>query len=122
MRNWFVWLALRLSSGSCLPTFAGSGHGCPRSDRCWALVAYGLFSLFPDRSLGGLWPALIGWFLVGAATAPPERETVSQHGRSLSRCGCLASPSMRETAILRRELKYACVNTTSMRRYNSKLS
>ena len=77
IRNWFVWLALRLSSGSCLPTFAGSGQGCPRSDRCWALVAYGLFSLFPDRSLGGLWPALIGWLLVGAATAPPERETVS---------------------------------------------
>ena len=77
MRNWFVWLALRLSSGSCLPTFAGSGQGCPGSDRCWALVAYGLFSLFPDRSLGGLWPALIGWLLVGAATAPPERETVS---------------------------------------------
>ena len=35
----------------------------------WALVAYGLLSLFVGRSLGGLWLALIGWFLVGAATA-----------------------------------------------------
>ena len=75
MRNSFVWLALRLSSGSRLPTFAGSGQGCPRSDRCRALVAYGLFSLFPDRSLGGLWLPLIGSFLVGAATAESRQAT-----------------------------------------------
>ena len=41
----------------------------------WALVAYGLLSLFVGRSLGGLWLALIGWFLVGAATAESQQAT-----------------------------------------------
>ncbi len=41
----------------------------------WALVAYGLFSLFAARSLGGLWLALIGWFLVGAAAAESRQAT-----------------------------------------------
>lgn len=41
----------------------------------WVLVAYGLLSLFAGRSLGGLWLSLIGWFLVGAATAESRQAT-----------------------------------------------
>jgi Zn-dependent protease/CBS domain-containing protein len=33
----------------------------------WLLIVYGLLSLFTTGSMGGLWLALIGWFLTGAA-------------------------------------------------------
>jgi Zn-dependent protease/CBS domain-containing protein len=39
----------------------------------WLLVAYGLFSTFVTRSYTGLWSALIGWFLVSAATVEAQQ-------------------------------------------------
>jgi Zn-dependent protease len=42
----------------------------------WALVALGLLSFFTSYGFGGLWLALIGWFLVGAATAENQQATV----------------------------------------------
>jgi Zn-dependent protease/CBS domain-containing protein len=41
----------------------------------WLLIAYGLVSLFAVHSLGGLWLALIGWFLIGAATSESRQAT-----------------------------------------------
>ena len=35
----------------------------------WILIALGLVTFFTTRGFGGLWLALIGWFLVGAASA-----------------------------------------------------
>ncbi|NJQ01698.1 site-2 protease family protein [Streptomyces zingiberis] len=47
----------------------------------WALVALGLFLVLTGGGLGGLWLALIGWFLIAAATAEGGearlRETLS---------------------------------------------
>jgi Zn-dependent protease/predicted transcriptional regulator len=42
----------------------------------WALVALGLLTFFAGRGFGELWLALIGWFLVGAATAENRQATV----------------------------------------------
>jgi CBS domain-containing protein len=42
----------------------------------WALVALGLLAFFTSDGFGGLWLALIGWFLVGAATAENRQATV----------------------------------------------
>jgi Zn-dependent protease len=39
----------------------------------WLLVAYGLVSVFVTRSYGGLWSALIGWFLISAATMETQQ-------------------------------------------------
>jgi Zn-dependent protease/predicted transcriptional regulator len=41
----------------------------------WLLVAYGIISLFALRNVGGLWLALIGWFLIGAATNESRQAT-----------------------------------------------
>jgi Zn-dependent protease/predicted transcriptional regulator len=41
----------------------------------WLLVAYGIVSLFALRNVGGLWLALIGWFLIGAATNESRQAT-----------------------------------------------
>ncbi|MBV9010545.1 MAG: site-2 protease family protein [Pseudonocardiales bacterium] len=41
----------------------------------WALVALGLLTFFTGHGFGGLWLALIGWFLVGAATAENRQAT-----------------------------------------------
>lgn len=43
------------------------------------LIGFGLVSLFTTGGLGGLWLALIGWFLVGAATV--ERDQAQVRGR-----------------------------------------
>jgi Zn-dependent protease/CBS domain-containing protein len=42
----------------------------------WVLVALGLLTLFTRGNFGGLWLALIGWFLAGAATAESQQATV----------------------------------------------
>jgi Zn-dependent protease/CBS domain-containing protein len=42
----------------------------------WLLVALGLVTFFTRGAFGGLWLALIGWFLVGAATAESQQATV----------------------------------------------
>ena len=42
----------------------------------WVLVALGLVTFFTRGAFGGLWLALIGWFLVGAATAESQQATV----------------------------------------------
>jgi Zn-dependent protease/CBS domain-containing protein len=39
----------------------------------WLLVGLGLLSVLTQGSLGGLWLAFIGWFLVGAATAEGQQ-------------------------------------------------
>jgi CBS domain-containing protein len=39
------------------------------------LIAFGLISVLAFRDLGGLWLALIGWFLIGAATVETEQAT-----------------------------------------------
>jgi Zn-dependent protease/predicted transcriptional regulator len=41
----------------------------------WLLVVYGIVSLFAEHSVGGLWLALIGWFLIGAATSESRQAT-----------------------------------------------
>jgi Zn-dependent protease/predicted transcriptional regulator len=41
----------------------------------WLLVVYGIVSLFALRSVSGLWLALIGWFLIGAATNESRQAT-----------------------------------------------
>lgn len=38
----------------------------------WLLIAYGIFQLFIGNFIGGLWMALIGWFLSSAAGAARE--------------------------------------------------
>jgi Zn-dependent protease/CBS domain-containing protein len=38
----------------------------------WALIAYGIFRLFQGEFIGGMWLALIGWFLSSAAGAARE--------------------------------------------------
>jgi Zn-dependent protease len=40
------------------------------------LVALGLLGFLTGDGFGGLWLALIGWFLVGAATAENQQATV----------------------------------------------
>ena len=42
----------------------------------WVLVALGLITFFARADFGGLWLALIGWFLIGAATAESQQATV----------------------------------------------
>jgi CBS domain-containing protein len=42
----------------------------------WLLVALGLLTLFTRGDFGGLWLALIGWFLAGAATAESQQATI----------------------------------------------
>jgi Zn-dependent protease/CBS domain-containing protein len=42
----------------------------------WVLVALGLVTFLIGGDFGGLWLALIGWFLVGAATAESQQATV----------------------------------------------
>ncbi|MDQ3761271.1 MAG: site-2 protease family protein [Actinomycetota bacterium] len=42
----------------------------------WLLVGVGLATLLTSGSFGGLWLALIGWFLIGAATAESQQATV----------------------------------------------
>jgi Zn-dependent protease/CBS domain-containing protein len=42
----------------------------------WGLVALGLVTFFTGGAFGGLWLALIGWFLAGAATAESQQATV----------------------------------------------
>jgi Zn-dependent protease/CBS domain-containing protein len=42
----------------------------------WVLVALGLVTFFTGGDFGGLWLALIGWFLAGAATAESQQATV----------------------------------------------
>lgn len=42
----------------------------------WILIALGLVTFLTRGGLGGLWLALIGWFLVGAATAESQQATV----------------------------------------------
>lgn len=42
----------------------------------WILVALGLIIFFTRADFGGLWFALIGWFLIGAATAESQQATV----------------------------------------------
>ncbi|HYZ35229.1 MAG TPA: CBS domain-containing protein, partial [Pseudonocardiaceae bacterium] len=48
------------------------------------LVALGLFGFFTGYGFGGLWLALIGWFLVGAATAENRQATVRSQLGELS--------------------------------------
>jgi CBS domain-containing protein len=43
----------------------------------WLLVAYGIISLFTQRNVGSLWLALIGWFLIAAATSE-SRQAAAQ--------------------------------------------
>jgi Zn-dependent protease/CBS domain-containing protein len=48
----------------------------------WVLIALGLMTFFTRGDLGGLWLTLIGWFLVGAATAESQQASVrSQLGQ-----------------------------------------
>lgn len=48
----------------------------------WVLVAFGLVALIGTGDFGGLWVALIGWFLVAAATAESQQATArGQLGR-----------------------------------------
>jgi Zn-dependent protease/CBS domain-containing protein len=42
----------------------------------WILVAFGLVAFLTRAGLGGLWLALIGWFLIAAATAESQQATV----------------------------------------------
>ncbi|WP_219414771.1 site-2 protease family protein [Pseudonocardia nigra] len=44
----------------------------------WILVALGLFTFVTRAGFGGLWLALIGWFLVAAATAESRQATVRE--------------------------------------------
>lgn len=50
---------LRATAGA---TAAGRAFG-------WLLVVFGLIAFMRTGAFGGLWPALIGWFLIAAATA-----------------------------------------------------
>lgn len=42
----------------------------------WFVIAFGLVTLFTQGSFGGLWLALIGWFLVSAASAEGQQAAV----------------------------------------------
>lgn len=42
----------------------------------WVLVALGLITFFARADFSGLWFALIGWFVIGAATAESQQATV----------------------------------------------
>jgi uncharacterized protein (DUF58 family) len=53
----------------------------------WLLVALGLIALMTTGAFGGLWLALIGWFLIAAATA---------EGRQAQLRGVLADAPVRE--------------------------
>lgn len=53
----------------------------------WLLVALGLIAFMRSRSFGGLWLALIGWFLIAAATA---------EGRQAQLRGVLAGVPVRD--------------------------
>lgn len=49
----------------------------------WILVAFGLATFVTRAGFNGLWLALIGWFLISAATAESQQATVrSQLGRT----------------------------------------
>lgn len=50
----------------------------------WVLVAVGLLAFFTRGDFGGLWLALIGWFLVGAATAESQQAAVRDQLRGLA--------------------------------------
>jgi Zn-dependent protease/predicted transcriptional regulator len=59
----------------------------------WVLVALGLITFFIGRGFGGLWLALIGWFLIGAATAENRQAGVrSQLGELAIRDVMTAHP------------------------------
>jgi Zn-dependent protease/CBS domain-containing protein len=45
----------------------------------WALVAYGIYSLFTGNFLGGLWIAFIGWFLSSAAESSRKQFNLREH-------------------------------------------
>lgn len=45
----------------------------------YALIGLGLFQLFAGASIGGLWMAFIGWFLLGAAQAEQASVTTRHH-------------------------------------------
>ena len=45
----------------------------------WALIALGMSQLFFGNLLGGLWIALIGWFISGAAGASRRDVTMREH-------------------------------------------
>jgi Zn-dependent protease len=62
---------------------AGAGRGFG-----WALVAFGLYVFLWTASFGGLWLALIGWFLIAAAT---------EEGRQARLREVLAGVTVRET-------------------------
>lgn len=44
----------------------------------WALIAFGLFQLLLGSGIGGLWLALIGWFLIGAAGAEQRQAEIGE--------------------------------------------
>jgi Zn-dependent protease/CBS domain-containing protein len=59
----------------------------------WVLVALGLITFFARADFGGLWFALIGWFLIGAATAESQQATVrNQLGQLAIRDVMTANP------------------------------
>lgn len=42
----------------------------------WALIAFGLYQMFSGNILGGIWFAIIGWFLSSAAEASRQEVTL----------------------------------------------
>ncbi|MFB7917129.1 site-2 protease family protein [Streptomyces sp. NPDC056061] len=68
---------LRATAGA---TAAGRAFG-------WLLVVFGLIAFMRTGAYGGLWPALIGWFLIAAATA---------EGRQAQLRGVLAGVPVRD--------------------------
>ncbi len=44
----------------------------------WALIAFGLVEFLLGAAVGGLWLALIGWFLIGAAGAEQRQAEVGE--------------------------------------------
>ncbi|MFE5091955.1 site-2 protease family protein [Streptomyces sp. NPDC056638] len=57
----------------------------------WLLVVFGLIAFMRTGAFGGLWPALIGWFLIAAATA---------EGRQAQLRGVLAGVPVRDAMTL----------------------
>jgi Zn-dependent protease/CBS domain-containing protein len=49
----------------------------------WILIAGGLFSFFVTGVWGGLWIAVVGWFLIGAARAEARQAVVSDQLRGV---------------------------------------
>jgi Zn-dependent protease/CBS domain-containing protein len=45
----------------------------------WALVAFGVYSIFKGNFLGGLWIAFIGWFLSSAAESSRRQFNLKEH-------------------------------------------